>query len=427
MNRGMERNERVIKSTITHITMEVKETLKKLREDFPENPEGMGYFYELFEKVYSERKQRRNVKRIIGTLCIQVPEELIYAAGAIPLRLCSGSYSFEQIGSEMMPAKSCGLVKATVGMLSLINDLYSDPLDLIVIPTTCDQKKKAGEMLEEMGLKVYFLEIPSRKDTEAARTYWQASVWRFLNTLGEITGKRFTKKSIGDAIKIYNRAREEFRIFQGLRKAMPSPIYGKDAILITNAFFFDEIETWIEALTRLNNELSKRVSRAVHVSMKRPVRILLTGSPSIFPNLKLPLIIEQAGGVIVADDFCSSNRLLHDAVAFDEKDLYDMVPAIADRYLRPCTCPFITGNHDRRRRILSMIRDFDVDGVVYQAFSGCHLFEMEHKSIGKALEEAGIPMLYIETDYSPEDTGPLSTRVEAFLESIRNSKRKLRL
>lgn len=420
-------NERVIKSTLTHLAMEVKEALKRLREDFPENPESMGYFYELFEKVYIERRQKRNGGIIIGTLCIQVPEELIYASGAMPIRLCSGSYSFEQIGSEMMPAKSCGLVKATVGMLSLICDLYSKHPELIVIPTTCDQKKKAGEMLEEMGLKVYFLEIPSMKDTEAGRTYWQASVRRFADTLREITGNRFTKKSIVNSIKTYNRAREEFRVFQGLRKAIPSPIYGKDAILITNAFFFDDIESWIEALSRLNNELRERISKANHVSLRRQVRILLTGSPSIFPNLKLPILIEQSGGVIVADDFCSSNRLLYDAVVFDEKNLYDMVPAIADRYLRPCTCPFIAGNHDRRKRLLNMIRDFNIDGVIYQAFSGCHLFDMEHKSIGKALEEAGIQMLYIETDYSPEDKGQLSTRIEAFLESIRNRKRKLGL
>ena len=72
-----------------------------------------------------------------------------------------------------------------------------------------------------------------------------------------------------------------------------------------------------------------------------------------------------------------------------------------------------------------MVRGFNVDGVVYQAFSGCHLYEMEHKGIGKMLETEGIPMLYIETDYSPEDTGQLSTRIEAFMESIKARKRRM--
>jgi benzoyl-CoA reductase/2-hydroxyglutaryl-CoA dehydratase subunit BcrC/BadD/HgdB len=49
---------------------------------------------------------------------------------------------------------------------------------------------------------------------------------------------------------------------------------------------------------------------------------------------------------------------------------------------------------------------------------------MEQRSIGDILNRKGIPMLFVETDYSPEDQGQLSTRVEAFIESIKVKKRK---
>jgi benzoyl-CoA reductase/2-hydroxyglutaryl-CoA dehydratase subunit BcrC/BadD/HgdB len=49
---------------------------------------------------------------------------------------------------------------------------------------------------------------------------------------------------------------------------------------------------------------------------------------------------------------------------------------------------------------------------------------MEYRSIAAQLSAAGIPMLYIETDYSPDDKGQLSTRIEAFLESLKTRKRK---
>jgi benzoyl-CoA reductase/2-hydroxyglutaryl-CoA dehydratase subunit BcrC/BadD/HgdB len=62
--------------------------------------------------------------------------------------------------------------------------------------------------------------------------------------------------------------------------------------------------------------------------------------------------------------------------------------------------------------------------VVYQAFAGCHVYEMEQRSILDALDERGIPMLYVETDYSADDQGQLSTRIEAFIESIKARKRK---
>jgi benzoyl-CoA reductase/2-hydroxyglutaryl-CoA dehydratase subunit BcrC/BadD/HgdB len=75
---------------------------------------------------------------------------------------------------------------------------------------------------------------------------------------------------------------------------------------------------------------------------------------------------------------------------------------------------------------LELAEGFSADGVVYQAFSGCQVYEMEQRSIAEALSTKNIPMLYVETDYSPDDMGQLSTRIEAFLESIKTRKRKSR-
>ncbi|MCK5684149.1 2-hydroxyacyl-CoA dehydratase, partial [bacterium] len=151
-------------------------------------------------------------------------------------------------------------------------------------------------------------------------------------------------------------------------------------------------------------------------------RILLTGSPAIFPNLKLPILIEKMGGLVACEEYCSSSRMLTDSIAVDEWFLYDMLPAIADRYLKPSTCPNFSPNEDRIRKILSMIKEFNIDGVVYQSFTGCQLYDMEAVTVGRALDEIDMPTLYIESDYNPDDSGQLITRVEAFLESVKNNK-----
>ena len=62
--------------------------------------------------------------------------------------------------------------------------------------------------------------------------------------------------------------------------------------------------------------------------------------------------------------------------------------------------------------------------LVYQSFAGCQVYEMEQKSITDTMSAAGIPMLYIETDYSPDDMGQMTTRIEAFLESIKTRRRQ---
>jgi len=418
-----ERFARMQETTGIHLAMEVEETMQRL-QDFPDTPEAMDYFFDFFQKLFGKNHRLPEKRKIIGTMCLQVPDELILAAGAVPYRMCSGAYAYDQIGAEFMPAKSCPLVKATTGMFHVKKQRWPQELDALVIPTTCDQKKKSCEILKDMGYPVFPLEMPSTKESEASRSYWQESVKQFTLDLQKITGNKITSQKLREAIDLKSKGARLFRKLHELRRSTPPLIFGKDILLVTNAYYLDDTDNWCVATESLLLELEKRKAAAFHVGQKQAPRLLLTGSPPIFPNLKVPILVEQAGGVIVADEVCSSNRLLYDAVAFDEENLNDMVPAVADRYLKPCTCPCLTPNTDRQRKVLAMADSHKVEGVVYQSFSGCMPYEMEQKQISTALAEAGIPMLYLETDYSPEDMGQLSTRVEAFIESIIARRRK---
>lgn len=404
---------------------EAENVLAHITDRFDDNPQAMDYFYDLFHRVYCRGEELPRNGTLVGTTCIQAPEELIYAMGATPVRLCNGSYHYDQVGADFMPAKSCSLVKATLGMLSSDNAVPRvGKLDLVVNPTTCDQKKKASAMIEGMGYGVYDLELPPAKESEESRLYWQRSVRQFAARLRQLTGKKLTRKNLQSAMARTARAQAAFRTLHGFRKSSPSLFLGKDAFLVTNAFFFDDIERWTAAVEKLNEELKQRQQEGFQAAQRKAPRILFTGSPPIFPNLKLPLLIEEAGGVVVADETCSANRMLYDMTAVDEWRVNDMVDSLADRYLKPCTCPIFTRNDDRQRRLLELANSFNADGVVYQSFAGCQVYEMEQRSIADALNEKGIPMLYVETDYSPDDMGQLSTRIEAFIESIKARKRK---
>ncbi len=409
----------------SRLARESENILDHIVDRFDDNPQAMDYFYDLYRRIYCHGDTQPVTGKLVGTTCIHVPEELIYASGATPVRLCNGSYHYDQIGGDFMPAKSCSLVKATLGMLHSENPVprVGRP-DLVVNLTTCDQKKKAGAMITDMGYTVHDLELPPSKDSEEARLYWQRTVRNFAMRLRKLTGKKLTRKNLRTAMGKTARAQAAFRALHNLRKSSPALFLGKDAFLVTNAYFFDDIDRWTEAAEKLVQELEQRQQDGFQAAQRKAPRILFTGSPPIFPNLKLPLLIEEAGGVVVADETCSSNRMLYDMTAVDEWLVGDMVDGLADRYLKPCTCPIFTNNNDRQRRLLELAESFDADGVIYQVFAGCQVYEMEQRSIADALSAKNIPMLYVETDYSPDDMGQLSTRIEAFLESIKTRKRK---
>jgi benzoyl-CoA reductase/2-hydroxyglutaryl-CoA dehydratase subunit BcrC/BadD/HgdB len=400
--------------------------LKEVVDDFPYNPESMYFFYDRMNAFLDAENTDLANKKVIATSCIFVPEEIIYALGAIPLRICNGAYSYDQIGAEFMPAKACPLVKSTIGQLHVNNFPMGAKPQLIVNPTSCDYKKKMPEVETASEIEFYTLELPATKETEASKSYWIQSIDAFIKKLEKTTGNKLTRKKLKEAINLVSQAQQQYRRLHTIRKQGPV-IWGKDVILLSNSYFFEDIRKWTEQLEKLNDELEVRVENKQYVVKENAPKILLTGSPSIFPNLKTPVLIEQMGGLIVADEFCSSNRLLYDTVAVDEWFLYDMIPALADRYLKPCTCPNLTPNTDRDRKLINTAKEFSADGVIYQAFAGCQLYEMESLRIAKKLEQEGIPMLYIETDYNPDDLGQLSTRIEAFLESLKAKKSKTQI
>jgi len=351
------RYERISTASKKQLRIESESVLDELQNGPARSVPGMEYFYGIASNYSRGEITKQDRKKYIGTSCVQVPIELIYAAGAIPVRTCSGSHAMSQAGAEFLPAKSCSLVSASYGTIYTGSIPVSAKPLALVIPTTCDQKKKLSEIPSGMDIPYYTLELPPTKDSEEAQMYWYRSVKKFCKDLEGITGKRITRNRLKSAILKVARAQQAFRELHRIRKEHPF-LRGTDALLIANTFFYDDIDSWIKHLDSLNHELARDLNKDPGISDKSAPRILLTGSPSIFPNFKLPAMIEEMGGHIVVDEFCSSNRLLYDTVAVDEWNMYDMIPALADRYLKACTCPCFTPNQDRDRKLLSYIKEF---------------------------------------------------------------------
>ncbi|MFT7824268.1 MAG: 2-hydroxyacyl-CoA dehydratase family protein, partial [Sulfurimonas sp.] len=239
-----------------HKAMEAAAVLDKIKHDFKAPPKAMDYFYDLYERVHCKQESLHADRAKVGTMCIQVPSEIIYALDAVPVRLCNGFYTDDDIGSDLLPAKSCPLVKATVGQFSSNN--FSDKPDVIVSPTTCDQKAKSGAIIEDIGYAVFDMEFPRTKESEESREYWRRSVRKFTKELSADLNKKLTKKKLKAAIKKVGYAQHLYHQLNVLRKHTNAPILGTDMFLVTNAFFFDKIDNWIEATTALLKETEQR-------------------------------------------------------------------------------------------------------------------------------------------------------------------------
>ncbi len=399
--------------------MTVREIFEEIDQE-RNRPKEMEYFDRFFREFGTKEKRIVNSagKKIIGFYCMNVPEELVYAAGAFPIRLCAGSAEAAEAGEIYFPDVSCPMVKSSTGFASVPLLPFVQECDLVIIPTTCDWKSKLGDIISQW-LPVLPVDIPKTRFVETARRYWISEIVRIKKAMEKITGKKVTTRRLSSAISLIHTAQKEFRRFQEIRKSPVHVISGRDAAAVVNAWFYDHAESWTAAMKKLNDALEIRIQEGARVSPASAPRVLLTGAPIAFPNWKIPNLIESSGGALVCDELCTSNRYLNDMVAIDERRFTDMIHAIADRYLLPCSCPVFTDMTNRQNKLFTMIEDYNIEGVVYHVLKGCHPYDVELRTIEKAFAERGISQLKIETDYNPEDTEQLRTRIEAFLETLK--------
>lgn len=382
---------------------------------------GMEYLDFVLSEVHGLRIKelqdaKASGKKIVGTFCVFVPEELVLAAGGIQVGLCAGAEIGRDEAEKVLPRNTCALIKSFVGFKLSRLCPYIESCDLIVGETTCDGKKKAYEIFNDYA-PVYVMEIPQMKNA-CDRDLWKSEVLRYKSKVEEITGNKITAAGLKDAIHLVNERRRVLQRLNRLRAASPAPISGRDALLINQISFYDDPVRFTSKIAELCDELEERVKGGEGIAPEGTVRLMLSGCPMAVPNWKLPFVIESSGAVVVGEESCIGTRNTRDLVQEGGSTLESMLDAIVDRYMRiDCAC--FTPNTERMENIVSMARELNVKGVIHYGLSFCQPYSIEAFKVEKALSNAGIPMLAIETDYSMEDVEQLKTRVEAFVEMTR--------
>ncbi|MCI5158986.1 MAG: 2-hydroxyacyl-CoA dehydratase, partial [Candidatus Electrothrix sp. AUS1_2] len=140
-------------------------------------------------------------------------------------------------------------------------------------------------------------------------------------------------------------------------------------------------------------------------------------SPMALPNWKVHNLVEGAGAVIVNEESCIGTRYFKDLIDESVTGMDNMLAALTDRY-KEIDCSCFTPNNERIEQVVKEFRDSKAQGIINYSLQFCHTYNIEEVRIREACEQEGIPYLFIESDYSPEDTGQLQTRIEAFLEQL---------
>lgn len=354
------------------------------------------------------RAEKGRGRGVVGIYCEFTPRDLILAAGALPVCLCGSTRKTIPSAETILPSNLCPLIKSSVGYILTNSCPFFSMADMIVAETTCDGKKKVWELIADRKPQ-HILELTQKVEEEEAWEHWLSEVRKLRTRLEELYDREITDEDMKEAIESMNEERRLLREVMELGAESRPVISGLEMGRLR--YRVSGMPRHREQLRELHKALEERKRSGLFAARENTPRVIVTGCPMSEGTLKVVELIEEAGGIVVAQETCSGYKPL-DPVSTEG----DPLTEIARKHFRiPCSC--MTPNTGR----LDMLRDiavrFGAGAVVDLVWQACHTYNVESFRISRlAVDELDLPYLKVETDYGPSDREQIMVRVQTLLE-----------
>ena len=366
-------------------------------------------FYEILKDPVSYgRKMKGQGRRIVGYFCSYTPEEIIYAAGAHPFRIFAGGENIHFADAHFQ-SYCCSLVRGALEG-ALAGNL--DFLDGAIFPHTCDSIQRLSDIWR-MNVKGHFhadIVLPVKLDTDSAKAYMIDVLKKFRRDLGAHLRVEITDDKLNNAFDIFNTIRVSLKRLYELKTKNPGIIRGSDLYAIVKVSMMMNRDHLTEVLPAVIEELEKKKDNAKSHAGKR---IILAGGVCNHPDIYR--IIEESGGAVVWDDFCTGSRYFEESI----KKNADPIAAIAGRYINRPICPAKhAGIFARGENLLKITKERDAHGVVFFLLKFCDPHAFDYPYMKEFLDKEGIPSMMIEVEDQLPSEGQLRTRFETFVDML---------
>ncbi len=351
---------------------------------------------------------------LAGYMCTHVPEEILYAAGIVPLRILT---------SHESQAMTRGYIHETYCSFSHdcayqgLQGNY-DYLDLIVTSSSCIHMGEAFNVwVRFAGFqdRSYLMQYPHIIHTKPAGGFMTESFAQFKEFVGKLTKKPITDNDLEDAIKVYNHNRRLLkRLWEFLRHDKP-PITGPEVAAVTLASQVMDKQESNGMLEQLIERLEAGPGKATS-----GVRLMVTGGAC--DDLGIFDLMEHLNydTSLIFIDSCTAARYFWFEVPEGRPD---KLKALAEGYIGKIPCPAKdnvpgTGEKKRFRFVQQFIEDFKPDGVVFLYQRFCSPQPMDVVGLKPVLDKLGIPSTELELDTTVPTT-QFRTQLEALVEIIK--------
>jgi benzoyl-CoA reductase subunit C len=364
-------------------------------------------FYEVLQNrhEYARAWKKRTGGKVLGYYEPYMPEEIVYAAGALPVRLLSRHEPDDATDRQMYGNCACSR--------DILNQFIKgryDYIDGLINAEGCQWMLNAFQttLNNKPELFNHYVFVPDYVDGKTSKDVMCSELNVFKKAVEKWTGKTITDSDLDRAIEVYNANRRLMRQVYELRRADNPVVLGSEAMeMVLASQVMDKEE--------MNDMLRDAIAKLADRKPRRDtgVRLMLIGSPT--SDAALEELVESLGANVVIDELCTGSCYFWNEVIPQA----DRLMAVSLRYLGRPHCALKDNNWRRRpAHIYQLYEDYQAQGIIIAKQIYCHPHGTDNPLIWKVLRERNISFHYFERDTTlPYEETRL--RLEAFINMLK--------
>ncbi len=350
-------------------------------------------------------------KKVVGVLPYYAPEELVYAAGIVPMGIWGSNTKTISRAKEYCATFYCTIAQLALEMLL---DGTMDGLDGIITPTICDTLRPMSQNFRvAMGdkMSVIFLAHPQNRFEEFGLQFTVDQYKHVKKELEKIAGREITNDDIQNAIKVYNESRAARRKFVKLASDHCDVITPTKRSAVLKAFYFMLKDEYIAKLNELNAELEK-----LPVCDWQGTKVVTSGI--ICDNPALLAAFEENNIAIAADDVAHESRSFRTDVPENADPMMALAQQFANVDYEVLLYDPKSSENRRGEFVANLVKESGAQGLVLFMQQFCDPEEMEYPYLKKALQAADVPHIKLGIDQQMRDFGQARTAIQAFADVL---------
>ena len=373
---------------------------------------------ELLEFYTNLKEKKEEGKKIIAYMSHDnIPEELIDAAGYIPLNLIfAGNDDLMNVSHDYLPPSTCGFAQSCIGLFSIKPSHFKflDLIDYFIVSNHCVSNICAAEIITK------YFDIPrlnfyvSYSISENSAQYFESELLDLKEQLENIKKDTIDDQELFQSIEKYNNFKKKLLNINNF------PIDGKTKLeifqkaLLHGPDFSSELD---EIINKYENEQPQ-----ISNNLKN---LILTGCSVFINDFLIDLIEEGGGNVIHFDTWIGDNyfsQIFQDEILKSEKNPLKL---LVHRFMNNVEGDHIIPNflENKVAKLEKLVQTYKKQigkqiGILNHIIKFCDHFSINSHFLKEQLQQKGIPVLNLERDYSKSARGPLETRIHAFLEML---------